>query len=212
MAGSTDQQARAEAPPAPARAAAPDPGAGAQGAPAAPHGPAAAASGGGAAPGAPAKVRRSSGRRAWAVRVAAACVVAVAVTGGGYGYVAVTGDEAPAPAPLGPGDVTVRIGIEHSLYDADEIRVVEGTKLRFVVENDDPIGHELITGPPAIHVQHANGTHPQHASVPGEVSVAAGEVGITTFTFDEVGEFEFACHLPSHYEYGMHGIVIVEAA
>lgn len=186
MAGSTDQQARSQAPPASARSAAPA--------------------------GGPAKVRRRTGRRVCLGRVARACVVAVAVMGAGYGYDAVTGDEARPPAPLGPGDVTVRIGIEHSLFDADEIRVVEGTKVRFVVENGDPIGHELITGPPSIHVQHANGTHPQHASVPGEVSVAAGEVGITTFTFDEVGEFEFACHLPSHYEFGMHGTVVVEAA
>jgi len=187
MAGTTGRHARAQAPPVLVRAASPGRGA-------------------------PATVRSGTGRRAWLGRVAAACAVAAAATGAGYGYDAVTGDEAPPPAPVGPGDVTVQIGIEHSLFDADEIRVVEGTKVRFVVENDDPIDHELITGPPAVHVQHANGTHPQHASVPGEVSVGAGEVGITTFTFDEVGEFEFACHLPNHYEYGMHGTVIVEAA
>jgi uncharacterized cupredoxin-like copper-binding protein len=132
------------------------------------------------------------------------------VTGAGYGYVAATGESTPPPPALGPGDVTIDVGIEHSLFDAGEIRVVEGTRVRFVVANGDPINHELITGPPAIHVQHANGTHPQHPSIPGEVSVGPGEVGITTFTFDEPGEFEYACHLPGHYEYGMHGTVVVE--
>ena len=134
-------------------------------------------------------------------RLLAAGVVALAATGG---------DEPPPPAPLGPGDVTVEVGIEHSLFDVDEIHVVEGTRVRFLVDNGDPIGHELITGPPSIHVQHANGTHPRHVSVPGEVSVDAGALAITTYDFDEVGEFEFACHLPGHYEYGMHGIVVVE--
>jgi uncharacterized cupredoxin-like copper-binding protein len=150
-----------------------------------------------------------SALRRWGRRAAIAALVAVAATGAGYGYEALAGDATPPPA-LGPGDVTVEIGIEHSLFATDEIRVVEGTRVRFVVDNGDPIGHELITGPPEIHVQHANGTHPQHASIPGEVSVGPGEVGVTTFTFDEPGEFEFACHLPRHYEFGMHGTVVVE--
>jgi uncharacterized cupredoxin-like copper-binding protein len=142
-------------------------------------------------------------------RVLVALLVAVVATGAGYGYVALAEDGPPPPAPLGPGDVTVRIGIEHSVFDAEEIRVVEGTKLRFVVDNEDPIGHELITGAADVHERHRNGTHPQHPSVPGEVSVGPGETGITTFAFDEVGEFEFACHLPRHYEYGMRGTVVV---
>ena len=145
-------------------------------------------------------------------RLAVAALVAVVATGAGYGYVAVAEDEVPPPAPLGPGEVTVRIGIEHSVFDAEELRVVEGTRVRFVVDNADPIGHELITGGEDVHARHRNGTHPKHASVPGEVSVAAGEVGMTTFDFDEVGEFEFACHLPRHYEYGMHGTVVVVPA
>ena len=145
-------------------------------------------------------------------RLAVAALVAVVATGAGYGYVALAEDEVPPPAPLGPGDVTVRIGIEHSLFDAEEIRVVEGTRLRFVVDNADPIGHELITGGEDVHERHRNGTHPRHSSVPGEVSVAGGEVGMTTFVFDRVGEFEFACHLPRHYEYGMHGTVVVVPA
>jgi uncharacterized cupredoxin-like copper-binding protein len=142
-----------------------------------------------------------------------AVLVALVATGAGYGYEAVAGPSGSSPpAPLGPGDVTIRLGIEHSLFDAEEIRVVEGTRLRFVVDNSDPIAHELITGPQEVHDRHANGTHPKHASVPGEVSVPAEQVGITTFVFDQVGEFEFACHLPRHYEYGMHGTVVVVPA
>ena len=85
--------------------------------------------------------------------------------------------------------------------------------MRFLVVNGDPIGHELITGGPDIHVRHANGTEAEHPSVPGEVSVGPNDMAVTTFTFDDAGTYEFACHLPGHYEHGMHGeIDVVEAA
>jgi uncharacterized cupredoxin-like copper-binding protein len=114
-------------------------------------------------------------------------------------------------APLGPGDVTVRVDVHHSLFVPDELIVVEGTRVRFVVVNGDPIGHELITGGPEVHIRHTNGTEAEHPSIPGEVSVGPNDTAITTFTFAEPGMFEFACHLPGHYEHGMHGSVEVVA-
>ncbi len=116
------------------------------------------------------------------------------------------------PQPLGPGEVNIRLGIEHSLFEADEIHVVEGTRVRFVVENTDPIAHELIVGDASVHARHEAGTHAGHGPVPGEVSVEANAQGVTTFRFDEPGTVEFACHLPRHYGFGMHGTVVVVAA
>jgi uncharacterized cupredoxin-like copper-binding protein len=116
------------------------------------------------------------------------------------------------PAPLGPGDVTVRLGVEHSLFDTPRLRVVEGTRVRFVVDNTDPIGHELIVGPPDVHARHASGTHARHPAVPGEVSVSPNRRAATTYRFDEPGTVEFACHLPGHYDYGMRGEVQVVPA
>jgi uncharacterized cupredoxin-like copper-binding protein len=146
-------------------------------------------------------------------RIAALAIVAAGVvTGGGYALAENLDDDGAVAAPLGPGDVTVRLDIHHSLFDPDELRVVEGTRVRFVVANGDPIGHELITGGPAVHLRHASGTEADHPSIPGEVSVGPNNTAITTFTFDEPGRFEFACHLPGHYEHGMHGeIEVVEA-
>ncbi|MFN2487242.1 MAG: multicopper oxidase domain-containing protein [Acidimicrobiia bacterium] len=48
--------------------------------------------------------------------------------------------------------------------------------------------------------------------MPGEVTVGPNGTAITTFTFDQVGVFEFACHLPGHYEHGMRGEIVVVAA
>ena len=149
-------------------------------------------------------------RRRWPWLVASA-VVAAGVAGAGFA-IAAAGTEDPAGLTLGPGDVTVELHVEHSLFEPTEIRVVEGTRLRFVLDNDDPISHELIVGGPEVHARHAQGTEARHPSIPGEVSVGPNDVGVTTLRFDEPGTFEFACHLPGHYEYGMHGVVEVVPA
>jgi uncharacterized cupredoxin-like copper-binding protein len=133
----------------------------------------------------------------------AAGVAAAGVAAAGFA-VAAGGREGAPTSALGPGDVTVELHVEHSLFEPTEIRVVEGTRLRFVVDNDDPINHELIVGGPEVHARHAQGTEARHPSIPGEVSVGPNRLGVTTL--------RFACHLPGHYEYGMHGVVEVVPA
>jgi uncharacterized cupredoxin-like copper-binding protein len=106
----------------------------------------------------------------------------------------------------------VLVEVEHSRFSPARIDVVAGTEVRFVVVNDDPIDHELIVGPDAVHEAHSTGTHARHGEVPGEVSVGALEVATTTYRFDEPGEVLVACHLPRHFEYGMAGTVVVHPA
>ena len=149
--------------------------------------------------------RRPRRRLPW---LAASAAVAAGVAGAGFA-VAAPGSEDPGDTALGPGEVTVELHVERSLFEPTEIRVVEGTRLRFIVDNGDPIGHELIVGGPEVHARHARGTEARHPSIPGEVSVGPNDVGVTTLRFDQPGTFEFACHLPGHYEYGMHGVVEV---
>lgn len=149
-------------------------------------------------------------RRRREVIVALSVLVAALVTGAGYAVA--SGSGGPEATPLGPGDVTVQIDVHHSRFDPDHLTVIEGTRVRFLVVNDDPIHHELITGGPEVHIRHAEGTEAEHPSIPGEVTVDAHGTAITTFTFDEVGVFEFACHLPGHYEYGMRGVIEVVPA
>jgi uncharacterized cupredoxin-like copper-binding protein len=111
--------------------------------------------------------------------------------------------------PLGPGRDSVVVGIEHSRFSTDRIVVERGTSLTFVVDNSDPIGHELIVGPPEVHRRHADGTEASHPPVPGEVTAPALETVQTTYTFDEPGTVTFACHLPGHVAFGMKGEVVV---
>jgi uncharacterized cupredoxin-like copper-binding protein len=110
---------------------------------------------------------------------------------------------------LGPGAVTVAIGIEHSHFQTEPIAVRPGTRVRFVIHNGDPIGHEFIVGPPSVHARHASGTESSHPPVPGEVSVEPGGSAVTTYDFGTPGTVQFACHLPGHLAYGMTGEVRV---
>jgi uncharacterized cupredoxin-like copper-binding protein len=112
---------------------------------------------------------------------------------------------------LGPGPVTVTIGIDHSRFDIGTIRVRPHTEVRFVLVNRDPIGHEFIVGGPEVQARHAGGHEAYHPPVPGEVSVPADAHASTTYVFHAPRPVEFACHLPGHYQYGMHGTVLVTA-
>jgi len=113
---------------------------------------------------------------------------------------------------LGPGPVTVEVELRHSAFVPERVRVVEGSEVRFVVRNTDPIDHELIVGPDEVHDRHERGTHATHGAVPGEVSVAAGATAETTYRFDDPGTIVVGCHLPRHFGYGMAGEVEVVPA
>lgn len=121
------------------------------------------------------------------------------------------GGVAVAGAPgTGPATKTVTLTVHYSKFSPARVEVAPGTTVRFVVENLDPIGHELIIGDTGVHERHATGTEAHHGDRPGEVSVAPNSTAETTFTFgDKPGELEFGCHLPGHWDYGMHGVLTV---
>lgn len=146
-------------------------------------------------------------RPAWTLATAGLVLLAL----GGLGMAAADADGrvADRDVPLGPGRASVALGIEHSTFSTDRIEVRAGTELTFVVDNHDPIGHELIVGPPEVHDRHRDGTEAQHPAVPGEVTVPALTSASTTYELDTVGTFTFACHLPGHVAYGMVGEVVV---
>jgi uncharacterized cupredoxin-like copper-binding protein len=142
----------------------------------------------------------------------AGIVAAAAVAATSAGYALADRGGTPAAPALGPEPVTVVVDVEHSRFLPDYVRVVEGTEVRFVLRNDDPINHELIVGPQSVHDRHRNGTEAYHPPKPGELSVGPDEQGVTSFVFDEPGTVEMACHLPGHYAFGMKGEIEVVAA
>ncbi len=137
----------------------------------------------------------------------AALVVAATVTGAGYAVAASDGDD--ATDVRGPGTVTVAVTIRDSRYHPARIRVWEGTQVRFVVRNEDPIAHEVVVGPESVHRRHETGTEAAHPPVPGELSLGPGQTGATVYDFDRADTLRTVCHLPRHEDYGMVGAVEV---
>jgi uncharacterized cupredoxin-like copper-binding protein len=115
--------------------------------------------------------------------------------------------------PGGTGERTVVVTMHHSRFQPARIRVAPGERVRFVLRNTDPIDHEFILGDAVVQARHEQGRQRRHhGDVPGERSVPAGQEAATTYAFPaSVGgrTLEFACHLPGHYAYGMHGTVRV---
>jgi uncharacterized cupredoxin-like copper-binding protein len=128
----------------------------------------------------------------------AAAVLAVAAA---VGVLAFTAAAAP------PAERTVDVTIHFSHFDLASLQVSPGETVRFVVTNTDPIDHEVLVGDAEMQQIHEAGTEASHGARPGEISVPAGETVETTFTFPDrlAPGWEFACHLPGHYAYGMHG-------
>jgi uncharacterized cupredoxin-like copper-binding protein len=108
-----------------------------------------------------------------------------------------------------PDPQTITLTMHHSRFLPAHVIVRRGTTVRFIITNSDPIDHEFILGDEAAQRRHETGTEPAHGAVPGEVSVPAGGVGETTYTFTRTGALLIGCHAPGHYDYGMRGWVQV---
>jgi uncharacterized cupredoxin-like copper-binding protein len=113
----------------------------------------------------------------------------------------------------GGDERTVVVTMRHSRFEPAAVRVDPGERVRFVLRNTDPIDHEFILGDDAVQRRHEAGRERQHhGDIPGERSVPAGQEAATTYAFPAALDgrvLTFACHLPGHYAYGMHGTVRV---
>jgi uncharacterized cupredoxin-like copper-binding protein len=107
------------------------------------------------------------------------------------------------------GARTVVVTMRHSRFEPSSVEVAPGERVRFLLRNTDPIDHEFILGDDAVQRRHEQGRERHHhGDVPGERSVPAGQEAVTTYAFPftlDGRSLEFACHLPGHYAYGMHG-------
>jgi uncharacterized cupredoxin-like copper-binding protein len=104
----------------------------------------------------------------------------------------------------------VVVEINHSRFDPGHLTFEEGTTVRFVIRNEDPIDHEFILGDREVQARHEVGRDSHHhGRVPGEISVPAGRTRSTSYTIEDAGTLIIGCHLPSHYRYGMRAEVVV---
>lgn len=118
---------------------------------------------------------------------------------------AATADEGPQQSeqedgPAGRAAGVSEITMTEFAYSPDQLSLPAGTHtLR--ITNDGAIPHELTLG--------TAGQHTDHFADTG--IIAAGKTVELTVTL-EPGTYEFACHIPGHYEQGMYGTVEVTGA
>ncbi len=110
---------------------------------------------------------------------------------------------------------TIEIGMTDAMrFTPDKLEVRQGETIRFVHTNSGKVMHEFVLGTKKDLDEHAA----MMKKVPGMEHeepymshVAPGKRGEIVWQFNRVGEFDFACLLPGHYEAGMVGKIKVVA-
>jgi uncharacterized cupredoxin-like copper-binding protein len=93
------------------------------------------------------------------------------------------------------------------------LTIRRGETLRLVAHNNGKVLHELILGTEdelAKHAELMRKFPDMEHDEPHMVHVKPGHTEDMVWTFNQPGEFRFACLIPGHYEAGMVGKIIVK--
>ncbi len=118
--------------------------------------------------------------------------------------------------PGNPREVSRTISIvmsDNMRFTPDRIEVRNGETIRFVLQNQGQLRHELVLGEPEALRRHAAMMQMmpdmQHSG-PNMASLAPGESGQLIWKFTRAGIVTFACLQSGHLEAGMRGAVAVQ--
>jgi uncharacterized cupredoxin-like copper-binding protein len=104
-----------------------------------------------------------------------------------------------------PVDVT--INLSEFKIDASMTEFKVGVPYHFTVKNNGTLAHEFQIMPPKSgEVSQDEVDQLSLAGIP-QSQLAVGQTATLDYTFTQpysAGELEFACHIPGHYEAGMH--------
>lgn len=138
--------------------------------------------------------------RSATARSATALAVALALTTAACG--------APSQAGENSGPVEVRVTVTDFKVESSRTSFQSGVSYRFVVTNNGKLPHELMIVPPmAVGAMPMEKMHELALGVVDEDDLPPGSTQEMTVTFDKAypsGKLEFACHVPGHYDAGMH--------
>jgi uncharacterized cupredoxin-like copper-binding protein len=139
-----------------------------------------------------------SDRRPALGAIAVVAILALGACGGGGGVDKGTPDQPRA----------VSIIMRDNDFSEPLIGVSVGETVTFTFKNNGKLVHEAFIGNAA--AQTARGTAAEAGPEPQNgVLVAVGQVGTLTYTFTTPGSLVLGCHLPGHYEAGMHASIRV---
>ena len=156
------------------------------------------------------------------IRVATAGAAALAA-----GLIAATTTlQTPAPAHEGhpsfaagePGNPkkparTIKVVMKEMMFEPSLIEVRKGEQIRFILANDGTEDHEFMLATAAENRKHGElmKKYPdmQHDDPNGKRIPPHAQRELV-WKFTKAGEFEYACLIPNHYEYGMYGKIVVK--
>jgi uncharacterized cupredoxin-like copper-binding protein len=104
--------------------------------------------------------------------------------------------------------------LDQMRFTPDRIEVKQGETIRFVLKNGGKLMHEFVIGTreeldahAALMKKFPKMEHDQ----PYMAHVAPGKTGEVIWTFNQPGDFNFACLIAGHYQAGMIGTIKVVA-
>lgn len=111
---------------------------------------------------------------------------------------------------------SIAVGMADNMrFTPDKIAVQQGETVKFVARNTGKVMHEFVIGTKAENGKHAEMMvkfPTMEHDEPYMAHVPPGKTGEIVWTFNRVGEFEFACLIAGHYQAGMVGTITVAAA
>jgi uncharacterized cupredoxin-like copper-binding protein len=110
-------------------------------------------------------------------------------------------------------DRTITISMTDNMrFTPEKINVKLNETVNFVVMNNGKVLHEFVIGTQTALAQHAKMMEKfpgmEHDS-PYMAHVNTGKGGQVIWNFNRLGQFEFACLLPGHFQAGMKGTIVV---
>lgn len=137
-------------------------------------------------------------------------VAALAAAGLVLAATACSGDDAGSKSPR-----VIEVQMTDNIkFVPDAVTVAQGETVTFRFHNTGHIAHDAFLGDQAAQQAHeaeVKASPGAHSHGPDAITVAAGQTGELTHTFDQPGTIEIGCHQPDHYRAGMKITVTVTA-
>lgn len=141
--------------------------------------------------------------------------LAVAALLAGASLLAACGSDGTGTAggPAGGGRV-VEVEMVDIGFEPGAVRVAAGEEVTFRFTNTGIVPHDAFVGDEDAQAEHEREVGDDAGMHHGDeeedaVTVAPGETGTLTYTFEETGTTVIGCHQPGHYEDGMRVDVTV---
>jgi uncharacterized cupredoxin-like copper-binding protein len=109
--------------------------------------------------------------------------------------------------------VEVKITLDSFKIEATMTKFKVGVPYRFVITNQGQVAHEFRIMPPSVGVATSDQIQAAALASISAAKLAPGQTHSLEYTFQQptaLGELEFSCHMPGHYDAGMHIPIIVE--